>query len=147
MTKRVCLLCLLLLCPRRAQFIMNRIIIWKKTLYTIRCYYRLAYHTFFGHVGFIKGIVSHQGMFLPRSYILVVVFRKLSQQSNICLSNWFWYLPRTELAKMHLEWVIQSFGMGSWIWFKWTYRKHTRIYNIQWSLSRLKSSLKLWNCK
>ena len=33
--------------------------------------------------------------------------------------------------------VIQSFGMGSWIWFKWTYWKHTctcmRSDNIQWS--------------
>ena len=39
--------------------------------------------------------------------------------------------------------VIQSLGMGTWIWFKWTYWKHMRPYNIQWSLSRLKSTLKL----
>ena len=43
--------------------------------------------------------------------------------------------------------VIQSFGMGSWIWFKGTYWKHMRSYNIHWSLSRSKSTLKLWNCE
>ena len=33
--------------------------------------------------------------------------------------------------------VLQSFGMGSWIWFKWTCWNHMRSYNIHWSLSRV----------
>ena len=34
-------------------------------------------------------------------------------------------------------------GVLSWKSFKWKYWKHMRSYNLQWSLWRLKSSLKL----